>query len=267
MGHSPMSLKVNFSYAFALQFKESVRHHAFCLRMLPLSNGIQTLLDWSLKINNNDIAFFQTRDGFGNHLLFGTMEKPHRHFEAMLRGNVAFHGSYHYKDTENSALYLHPTPLTPFSSVVKAYLKTLILPQSPLSLSKMLNQTIFHNFEYLAGVSTTTCDADALLLRNQGVCQDFSHLLITLLRLNGIPARYVAGFIDGEGESHAWVEAYIDGYWRGFDPTHGIVLDHQPYIKIAHGRDFLDCRLNRGVFIGKSQQHLRVNVTVAREEQ
>ena len=67
--------------------------------------------------------------------------------------------------------------------------------------------------------------------------------------------------------SHAWVEALIDGYWRGFDPTHGVMLEHQPYIKIAHGRDFFDCRLNRGVFIGKSQQNLYVNVTVARDEQ
>ena len=74
-------------------------------------------------------------------------------------------------------------------------------------------------------------------------------------------------FIDGEGESHAWVEAFIDGYWRGFDPTNGIMLEHQPYIKIAHGRDFMDCRLNRGVFIGKNQQNLYVNVTVARDEQ
>lgn len=262
-----MSLKVNFSYAFALQFKESVRKHAFCLRMLPLSNGVQTLLDWELKINGNDVPFYQTKDGFGNHLLFGTIEKSHRHFEAMLKGSVAFHGSYQYKDAENAALYLHPTALTPFTYLAKDYLETLMLPQSPLALSKMLNQIIFKNFEYLAGVSTTTCDADALLLRQKGVCQDFSHLMITLLRLSNIPARYVAGFIDGEGESHAWVEAFIDGYWRGFDPTHGVMLEHQPYIKIAHGRDFFDCRLNRGVFIGKSQQNLYVNVTVARDEQ
>ncbi|WP_333803706.1 transglutaminase family protein [Sulfurospirillum sp.] len=261
-----MSMKVNFSYAFTLNFKEAVRKHAFCLRMLPISNGVQTLLDWELHINN-DVAFFLTKDGFGNDLLFGTIEKFHRNFEAMLTGSVAFHGSYQYKDNENAASYLHPTTLTPFSSLSRDYLETLMLPQSPLSLTKMLNQTIFQNFEYLAGVSTTTCDADALLLRHNGVCQDFSHLLITLLRLNGIPARYVAGFIDGEGESHAWVEAFIDGYWRGFDPTNGVMLEHQPYIKIAHGRDFMDCRLNRGVFIGKSQQNLHVNVTVARDEQ
>ncbi len=261
-----MSLKVNFSYAFTLNFKEAVRKHAFCLRMLPISNGVQTLLDWELHINN-DVPFYVSRDGFGNDLIFGTIEKSHRNFEAVLKGSVAFHGSYQYKDGENTALYLHPTTLTPFSPLARDYLETLMLPQSPLSLAKMLNQTIFQNFEYLAGVSTTTCDADALLLRNQGVCQDFSHLLIALLRLSGIPARYVAGFIDGEGESHAWVEAFIDGYWRGFDPTNGIMLEHQPYIKIAHGRDFMDCRLNRGVFIGKSQQNLYVNVTVARDEQ
>ncbi|AFL68152.1 transglutaminase-like domain-containing protein [Sulfurospirillum barnesii] len=262
-----MSQRVNFSYAFSLHFKEAIRKHAFCLRMLPLNNAMQTLLQWKLLINENEVPFYRTKDGFGNDVLFGTIEKSHRQFEAKLSGSVAFHGSYQYTDNDNASLYLHPTTLTPFSSFSREYLDALMLPLSALSLAKMLNQTIFQNFEYEAGISTTSCDANALLLRHKGVCQDFSHLLITLLRLKGIPARYVAGFIDGEGESHAWVEAFIDGYWRGFDPTHGIMLEHQSYIKIAHGRDFMDCRLNRGVFIGKSQQSLHVNVSVGRDEQ
>ena len=62
--------------------------------------------------------------------------------------------------------------------------------------------------------------AAEVLERKEGVCQDFAHLMIALCRQRGIPARYVNGFLVGEGETHAWVEIF-DGYnWLGFDPTH-----------------------------------------------
>jgi transglutaminase-like putative cysteine protease len=259
-------MKVNFSYALSLRFKEPVRKHAFCLRLLPVSNAVQTLQNWQLRINN-DVPFYLTEDGFGNPLIFGNIEKQHRLFEATLEGEVRFHNAYCFDDASPKTLFLHPTALTPFSALAVDYLETLMLPASSFARAKALNEVICKNFDYLQGSSTTECDADALLLRQSGVCQDYSHLLITLLRLSGIPARYVAGYIHGEGESHAWVEAYIDGDWRGFDPTHGLILNREPYIKIAHGRDFFDCRMNRGVFVGKSQQSLHVNVQVMREEQ
>jgi transglutaminase-like putative cysteine protease len=92
-----------------------------------------------------------------------------------------------------------------------------------------------------------------------GVCQDYAHLLIALLRHHHIPARYVAGITQGEGQTHAWVEAWIHDAWQGLDPTHRVVITpDDPYIAFAIGRDFSDCPLNSGCFVGQAAQHMTI---------
>lgn len=258
-------MKVNFNYSFTLGFAKSVSNHAFCVRIVPMSNAIQTLMSYDLHINDKQ-DFSHTFDGFGNNLTFGEIIKPHRTFRAYIEGEVSLK-PYKYQDMDNPLLYLHPSLLIPFSPLVMEFAHSLSLPLGDFEKALWLSEMICRDFTYIKDVSTTTSDADALLLRKKGVCQDFSHLLVALLRLNHIPARYVNGLIDGEGETHAWVEAYIDGYWQGFDPTHGVVLTHEPHIKIAHGRDFFDCRLNRGTFAGGGNQTLHVSVSVSKDEQ
>ena len=258
-------MKVWFNYAFKLTFSEEVSHHAFCLRIVPQENSIQKIFSWQLHINEKR-NFNQCVDGFGNKLVFGAIRYPHKEFDVRILGEAEL-SSYMYKDNEPPLLYLHPSTLIPFSPLMYAYLETLTIPSDPFEKALFFNQKIYNNFEYIQGISTPTCDTDAFLLRKQGVCQDFSHLLIALLRLNAIPARYVNGFIDGQGETHAWVEAFIDGYWRGFDPTNGTLLYLEPYIKVAHGRDFFDARLNRGIFAGGGKQSIGVSVTVTKDEQ
>lgn len=258
-------MKVWFNYAFKLNFSEAVSHHAFCLRIIPATNPVQKVLSWQLHINEKR-DFNETKDGFGNTLIFGAIDYPHFMFDVRILGEVELE-SYMYQDDESPLLYLHPSTLIPFSPNMYAYLNSLHVPQDPFAKAIFFNQTIYNNFQYLQGVSTPTCDTDAFLSRRQGVCQDFSHLLIALLRLNGIPARYVNGFINGQGETHAWVEAFLDGYWRGFDPTNGTLLYLEPYIKVAHGRDFFDARLNRGIFAGGGKQTINVSVTVTKDNQ
>ncbi|MBV5279234.1 MAG: transglutaminase family protein [Campylobacteraceae bacterium] len=258
-------MKVWFNYAFKLTFSEEVSHHAFCLRIVPQNNSIQQVNSWQLHINEKR-DFSQSIDGFGNKLIFGAIQNPHKVFDVRILGEATLE-AYMYKDNESPLMYLYPSTLIPFSPQIYTYLNTLILPSDPFAIAIFLNQTIYNNFQYLQGISTPTCDTDAFLSRRQGVCQDFSHLLIALLRLNAIPARYVNGFIDGQGETHAWVEAFIDGYWRGLDPTNGTLLYLSPYIKVAHGRDFFDARLNRGIFAGGGKQSIGVSVTVTKDEQ
>ena len=105
-----------------------------------------------------------------------------------------------------------------------------------------------------------TC-AEEAFAGGKGVCQDFAHIYITVLRLLGIPARYVCGLIVGEGESHAWVEAAIDGNYIAFDPTHNKEITDE-YIKLGTGRDAADCAINRGVMWGGGTQTQEINVVV-----
>ena len=104
-----------------------------------------------------------------------------------------------------------------------------------------------------------------------GVCQDFAHLMLAILRHNNIPSRYVSGYLDqgentiGAGAVHAWIQALIPGIgWMGFDPTNNLLEDHH-YIKIAHGVDISDCMAIKGVVKGYGSNQTNYHVLV--EEQ
>ena len=96
------------------------------------------------------------------------------------------------------------------------------------------------------------------------MCQDYTHIMLGLCRHLGIPARYVAGFMIGEGATHAWLEVYARGHWIGIDPTNNRVVDDM-YIKMSEGRDASDCIIDKGVFFGNVQQKQSVFVKVTQE--
>ncbi|HEX2171211.1 MAG TPA: transglutaminase family protein, partial [Dehalococcoidia bacterium] len=115
---------------------------------------------------------------------------------------------------------------------------------------------------YQFGVTGVQTPAAMALHLGRGVCQDYSHILLCLLRLLGIPARYVSGHLLGEGAPHAWVEALIaapaapDGYSVvPYDPTNrrraGI-----NYLTVAIGRDYADVAPTSGCFSGGAQGKL-----------
>ena len=115
---------------------------------------------------------------------------------------------------------------------------------------------------YESGVTDVGTTAEQAVALGRGVCQDYAHVMIALLRMAGIPARYVTGMMQGEGESHAWVEANCLGYWYGIDPTNNVLVNEN-YIKFAHGRDYGDCMISRGIFTNPyAEQKTAAGVTV-----
>ncbi len=106
------------------------------------------------------------------------------------------------------------------------------------------------------------------IAEKRGVCQDLSHLMIAILRKNGIPARYVSGYLNpgenavGAAAVHAWLEVLIPGAgWIGFDPTNNLLEDYH-YIKIAHGQDFRDCSTLKGIMNGTGTNQTTYEVSV-----
>ncbi len=132
---------------------------------------------------------------------------------------------------------------------------------APIRQAEQLMQDVYETFSYQPGVTAAQTTAGEAFALGGGVCQDYAQILIALCRASGIAARYVAGLISGEGATHAWVEIYENGYWYGLDPTQNRFAD-DGYLKLAHGRDYLDCQLNRGIFCGNAaqQQYVRVNL-------
>jgi transglutaminase-like putative cysteine protease len=130
-------------------------------------------------------------------------------------------------------------------------------------------------FRYEPGATGVHAPLAEFVARGAGVCQDFAHLLVALVRAWGFPARYVAGYVDpGAGgeewreTTHAWVEVLVPGAgWRGFDATHGLVVD-ELYVPAAVGRDSRDAAPMRGTFKGDAHhQSPEVLLRVARQEQ
>ena len=132
---------------------------------------------------------------------------------------------------------------------------------------------IFKNFKYIKGITTVETTVDEILEHKSGVCQDFAHLMLQILRTLNIPCRYVSGYIcpnqngmRGEGATHAWVDVYIPQFgWAGIDPTNNVWVTNQ-HVKLAVGRDFNDCTPAKGVFIGIAKQYLTAFVSLGYED-
>ena len=138
---------------------------------------------------------------------------------------------------------------------------------------KNCSDYIFTQFNYIKGITNVETTIDEILEKKAGVCQDFAHIMLQILRSLKIPSRYVSGYIcpnrrglRGEGATHAWVEAWIPRFgWAGVDPTNNVWVTNT-HVKLATGRDFADCSPVKGAFTGPANQHLSVFVSVDYED-
>jgi len=142
----------------------------------------------------------------------------------------------------------------------------------PLALLQKLNASLYEAFEYAPNATRVDSPIDEALETRSGVCQDFAHIMIALVRQLKIPCRYVSGYLYHEdkchdrspaGASHAWVEAYLgEAGWVEFDPTNNL-MGCERHIRVAVGRDYADVPPTRGVHRGESESELAVTVHVS----
>jgi transglutaminase-like putative cysteine protease len=146
----------------------------------------------------------------------------------------------------------------------------------PLMMLHQLNEQIFNHFEYVPKSTKVDSPIDLALLTHAGVCQDFAHIMITLVRSKlRIPCRYVSGYLHHghkdhdrsvNSATHAWVEALIPQIgWVGFDPTNWLVAGDR-HIRTAIGRDYADVPPTHGIFRGRANSVLTVAVRVTPSE-
>jgi transglutaminase-like putative cysteine protease len=142
----------------------------------------------------------------------------------------------------------------------------------PLMVLHQLNEQLYNHFEYVPKSTKADSPIDLALLTHAGVCQDFAHVMITLVRSKlRIPCRYVSGYLfHGQSDhdrsvnsaTHAWVEALLPQLgWVGFDPTNWLVAGDR-HIRTAIGRDYADVPPTHGIFRGRANSELTVAVRV-----
>jgi transglutaminase-like putative cysteine protease len=146
----------------------------------------------------------------------------------------------------------------------------------PMMLLLELNTRLYEYFNYSPSTTRVDSPIDEAIESRQGVCQDFAHIMIALVRQLGIPCRYVSGYLYHRKEdrdrstsdaTHAWVEALLPHLgWVGFDPTNALIAGNR-HIRTALGRDYADVPPTRGIFLGRTASDLYVAVQVAASEE
>src|SRR5690606_11593136 len=268
-------------------YENTVRDSANQIMLYPIKDQYQDVLDQNVIISGNPVVSLH-RDYYGNEVGTFTHAQPHKKLDIDSRVTVQTTQRplpEHSVDTniqwqEYESLRYQPEfidflkqerfdVLPEVESVIQAGRDESL---TPLKASIKLCEYIYKNFSYQKGITTVETTVDEIWKLRSGVCQDFAHILLVMLRLLGMPARYVSGYVcpskdgmRGEGATHAWVEVYIPYYgWLGLDPTNNCVVN-DTHVRLAVGRNFSDCSPVKGTYRGTSDHTLEVAVTVAIE--
>lgn len=180
-----------------------------------------------------------------------------------------------FNPSSDAGQFRFPSPMIPVGHEFRKFAQADFPPGRPiLDAVLALNDRIFHGFRFDPRATDVTTPVEQVLARRAGVCQDFAHLMIALIRSMGLPARYVSGYLEtlpppgtarlvGADASHAWVSVFCgdDMGWVDLDPTNGL-MPGERHVTVAWGRDFSDVSPLRGVTLGAGDQQLSVSVDV-----
>ncbi|MEO8239045.1 MAG: transglutaminase family protein [Flavobacterium sp.] len=270
-------------YQYNWPIKESINE----IRLFPHHFENQEVLQYQLLITHNpDVDI--SADYYGNRM--GNFNVLHAHTEMTIESRMLVRVNHSLKipeidatsvndiqeDKEKSILLLRLCYIDNIEkqNEIEAILKEInIENKSIIEIAQQCNHYVFENFTYTKGITNIETTVDEILTLKKGVCQDFAHILLQLLRTAGIPSRYVSGYIcpnesgfRGEGATHAWVEIYTPKQgWLGLDPTNNIwTMDN--HVRLSVGRNFSDCTPIKGTFKGLARQTLSVCVSIGYED-
>jgi transglutaminase-like putative cysteine protease len=249
------------------------------VRLEPLSDAGQTCHSFHLGLRPAAPAVHRYQDGFGNTVHHFNLLSLQGQLRILSAGVVETHSPAHDLASCRAVFPLSldegegldvlgfldfrgPVRQTPrLAPLVESLRPRAGAPLAPFVLD--VAHYVCAHFEYAKDVTLASSPVDDLLEHGKGVCQDFTHLMLALLRSFGVPARYVSGYVhrpNKESQSHAWCEAWLPGAgWVGIDPTNDRVVDEH-FVKVAVGRDFTDVPPNKGIYRGRSQESIRVRV-------
>jgi transglutaminase-like putative cysteine protease len=167
---------------------------------------------------------------------------------------------------------LRPTAHTPASKRVASVGKKISKSHKPQEAVVAAAKWTHGELDYLPGTTGVRSSGLDALNEGKGVCQDFVHLSLMMLRSMGIPARYVSGYLHPkrnavvgdtvDGRTHAWIQAWTGDWWN-YDPTNDTEITEQ-YVSVGLGRDYTDVSPLKGIYSGEGATDLDVIVEVTR---
>lgn len=254
----------NIRYSLKISFSQEIHNHFFSLRCLPSTEARQKIGIVRLRLNADYYAF--SDDVFGNHFIYGYKQNPHGMLDLYMETDAVVDWQNYDTDTRLNTIFKMPTLATaPGRGLDRFYRECEALCaglNTDYEKAVCVMETVHSRMKYEKNVTDIKTTAEEAFSMGRGVCQDYAQIMIAVMRKLGIPARYVAGAMENEPLTHAWVEVYVNNRWYGFDPTNNLLVNNQ-YIVFSRGRDYKDCLVNKGIFFGPSvgqEQDILVDV-------
>lgn len=254
---------LSYHYHLKIDLDQPVTGHRFTLRCTPASDARQRILSAEQYISPSDFLS-ESRDSWGNTLIYGVCREAHTSFEANVCGQaqVGLADCVPSADPDRDMLFQYPTALTAADDAIIRFADSLSLTGPACNQAERVMDAVHSALRYVPGTTGVNTTAAEAFAAGCGVCQDYAQVMLAMLRSRRIPCRYAVGMLMGEGKSHAWVEVLDRGSWYAFDPTNCRRVADE-HIKLSHGRDYKDCTINRGLFRGTAGQKTEISVIVS----
>jgi transglutaminase-like putative cysteine protease len=271
------------------RYSDAISESVMEVYMQPRTEGIQRCLRFKLQTSPR-ARIFERYDMLGNGVHFFDIPALHEHLTILAESVVELVAPAPLPETLDANDWelldetaragefwdmLAPSPRTETTPLLRQFAQELGVQRrtDPLKLVHEINTAIYQVFDYSSSTTDVDSPIDVALNVRKGVCQDFAHVMIALVRSVGIPCRYVSGYLYYHKDyrsipdaTHAWVEAYFPQLgWVGFDPTNNILAGER-HIRVAIGRDYNDVPPTRGIFKGAAETELEVAVHVTPTE-
>lgn len=276
---SPEPWRLSFEHVTRFTYGSPVRSSFNEVRMTPLTTLRQTTLAAHVTTSPHT-GQYRYWDYWGTQVVAFDVPDPHESLEIRAEGVVdatALQGpaSCTWADLDGAAAamceYLSATPSTAPDGHLAETARSL-RASDPVGTAEAVCEWVHTCMEYRPGVTGVHTSAAEALDARQGVCQDFAHVAVTLLRHLGIPARYVSGYLHpvpepevGEivdGQSHAWIEVWTGGWWE-LDPTNLVTVGPR-HVVVGRGRDYGDVSPVKGIYAGGDEDSMTTTVCIQR---
>jgi transglutaminase-like putative cysteine protease len=287
-----MKLRIVHKTTYLYGDAVTTSHHE--ARLAPRDTEAQRTLSHELLVTPEPVARRRRFDYFGNRAVHFSLSEPHRSLEVCAKSVVEVRALRppvlddtpsweavrdrlrrdRKRDMLDAYAMAFDSPFVPISPELAEYAAPSFTEERPvLEAVNDLMSRIHREFTYDPRATDVSTPLGDVLTLRRGVCQDFAHLAIGCLRAQGLPARYVSGYLltrpppgkpklVGADASHAWFATFVPEYgWVEFDPTNNL-LPSDEHISVAYGRDFSDVTPIRGVIHGGGQHQLSVAVDV-----
>jgi transglutaminase-like putative cysteine protease len=285
--------RVSHTTAYEYAAPVSICHNE--ARLTPRTTERQRLVRSQLLVAPGVQTMDQDRDYFGNVVHYFSLTEAHRTISVTAVSDVELEAyeppplsesepweevrdwlrKTHTRDALAAREFTHDSPHARPEAEIVAYATSSFSAGRPLLEAVLeLTERIHTDFEYRPGSTSVATPLSQVLATRRGVCQDFAHLEIAMLRGFGLPARYVSGYVYNRPEgdtgrpnmdaSHAWLSVYSPrlGY-VDFDPTNGSIPTHE-HVTLGWGRDFSDVSPLKGVILGGGTHAVTVGVDMVR---